>query len=66
MMNNQNISDELLNSFVDNELDPDERGELFNEINRNDALKARVCELRGMKEMVKHAYHRQPVREMSP
>ena len=66
MMNNQNISDELLNSFVDNELAPDETGEMFNAIGRDDALKQRLCELRGLKEMVQHAYRQPPVQGMSP
>ena len=54
MMNNH--SDELLNSFVDNELGIEERNELFGSIEQDEALKARVCELRGLKEMVRHAY----------
>ncbi len=59
MINNHTVSDELLNSFVDNELAADEKSELFDSIDRDEALKARVCELRGLKEMVQHAY-RQP------
>lgn len=60
MMNNQNISDELLNSFVDNELEPTEKNELFGIIDRNEDLKSRVCELRGLKEMVQNAYSQPP------
>ncbi|MCR4298045.1 MAG: hypothetical protein NUV75_04710 [Gallionella sp.] len=66
MMTNQYISDELLNSFVDNELEPDETSEIFNAIGRDDALKERVCELRGMKEVVQHAYQQLPAHRMSP
>lgn len=66
MMTNQNISDELLNSFIDNELESDETSEIFNAIGRDDALKERVCELRGMKEMVQHAYRQPPAHRMSP
>ncbi len=66
MMETQNISDELLNSFVDSELALDETGELFSVIGRDDALKKRVCELRGLKEMVQHAYRQPPVNRMSP
>ena len=57
MMNT--VSDELLNSFVDNELESDEKNELFDSIDRDEALKSRVCELRGLKEMVQHAYQQQ-------
>ncbi len=50
------VSDELLNSFVDDELGPEEKNELFSSIEQDDALKMRVCELRGLKEMVRHTY----------
>jgi intracellular sulfur oxidation DsrE/DsrF family protein len=66
MMKTQNISDELLNSFIDNQLALDETGEMFSVIGQDDALKERVCELRGLKEMVQHAYHRPPVNTTSP
>lgn len=66
-MNIQNISDELLNSFVDSELALNETSEIFSAIGQDDSLKERVCELRSLKEMVMHAYHRPPVnRRMSP
>lgn len=66
MMNNQNISDEFLNSFVDNELGSKEKNEIFDAINQDEALKQRVCELRGLKEMVQHAYRPLPTTEASP
>ncbi len=56
-MNTQAISVEHLNSFVDNQLDPDEKSELFDEFGRDESLKEQVCELRELKEMVQHAYH---------
>ena len=55
-MNNQNMSDEYLNSFVDNQLDPNEKLHAIEIIRQNDALKEQVCELRGMKELVQQAY----------
>jgi len=66
MINNQNVSDEYLNSFIDNELALDEQSEIFNAIGRDDALKERVCELRGLKEMVQHAYRKPPSCTVSP
>lgn len=66
MINNQSISDELLNSFVDNELELDEKSEMFTAIGRDESLKERVCELRGLKEMVHHAYHQPPAHKVSP
>lgn len=58
---NQRVSDELLNSFVDNELELDEKNELLNSIHHEDTLKERVCELRGLKEMIQHAYREPPL-----
>ena len=60
MMNHQNISDEYLNSFIDNQLDPAERMHAFDAINQSETLKERVCDLRSLKEMVKHAYSHTP------
>lgn len=65
-MNNQIYSDELLNSFVDNELTLDEAGDIFKAIGQDDVLKERVCELRGLKEIVQHAYSQPPARTISP
>jgi uncharacterized protein len=55
-MSNQEISDEFLNSFVDNQLDSAEKTQAFDAISRNESLKDRVCELRGLKELMQHAY----------
>ncbi len=66
MINNHNISDEYLNSFVDNELALDEQSEIFNAIGKDEILKQRVCELRGLKEMVQHAYRQPPTHNRSP
>lgn len=65
-MTNQIISDEFLNSFVDNQLESDEKIQVFDAINQNDSLKERVCELRGLKEMMQHAYSQPPVRKRTP
>lgn len=55
-MNNHNISDEYLNSFVDNQLDPSEKIHAFGVIGSDDQLKERVCELRSIKEIMQQAY----------
>jgi intracellular sulfur oxidation DsrE/DsrF family protein len=60
-MNDQDISDEFLNSFVDNQLDSAEKTQAFDSISRNDALKNRVCELRGLKVVIQHAYSLPPL-----
>lgn len=60
-----NISDEFLNAFVDNQLEPEEKGHAFDVIGRDEALRASVCELRELKEMVQHAYQHPPVPKQS-
>lgn len=65
-MNNQTISDEYLNSFVDNQLDSAEKIQVFDAVNQNDTLKERVCELRGLKEMMQHAYSQPPLHKHKP
>ena len=59
-MNKQNVSDEYLNSFIDNQLDTGERMLAFDLINSDDSLKERVCDLRTLKELVAHAYSQPP------
>lgn len=59
-MSNKNISDEYLNSYVDDQLDPSEKIQAFDIIRRNENLKERVCELRGIKEAVQYAYNLPP------
>ncbi len=59
-MNEHNMSDEYLNSFVDNQLDSSERIRAFEAIRQNDQLKEQVCELRCLKEIVQQAYNHPP------
>ena len=59
-MNKQNISDEYLNSFVDDQLDSIEKINTFDIINQNESLKDKICELSALKVMVKHAYMQAP------
>lgn len=54
------VSDEFLNAFVDNQLEAAEKNMAFDAIESDSDLKARVCDLRGLKEMVQHAYHQAP------
>ena len=58
-------SDELLNAFVDDQLDGAEKSQTFDAIEQDDVLKERVCELRGLKEKVRHAYEHPPSRARS-
>jgi len=62
----QDVSDEFLNAFVDNQLESTEKSMAFDAIDKDEALKERVCDLRGLKEMVQHAYHQPPLGQHSP
>lgn len=55
------ISDELLNAFVDNQLDADEKSRLLEAVNRDPELGRRACELKQMREMIHHAYENPPM-----
>lgn len=66
MKRTQDISDEFLNAFVDNQLESAEKNMVFDAIDQDESLKERVCDLRGLKEMVQHAYHQPPANAHSP
>ena len=51
------FSDEYLNAYLDNQLAPDERGQLLEALRQDSELSARVCKLQKVKEMVQLAYH---------
>ena len=59
-MNHKNISDEYLNSYIDDQLDSDEKIQAFEFIRQNENLKERACEFRSIKEAVQHAYKQPP------
>lgn len=61
MKRDQGVSDEFLNAFVDDQLDAAEKSQAFDAIGEDEVLKERVCELRGLKEMMRHAYERPPI-----
>jgi hypothetical protein len=52
----EGLTDEFLNAFVDGELAGADRERAFSLLDRDAALKERVCELRGVRELVRHAY----------
>lgn len=66
MKHTRDISDEFLNAFVDNQLESTEKNQVFEAIEQDEALKDRVCDLRGLKEMVQHAYHQSPANAQVP
>ncbi|NOY15347.1 MAG: hypothetical protein GXP23_00190 [Gammaproteobacteria bacterium] len=60
MTNTNDISNELLNAYLDNELDSDERGEIMAALEADTALAKRLCELRSTKELTRFAYNVPP------
>jgi len=50
------VSNELLNAYLDNELDSDERGEIIAALETDATLAKRLCELRSTKELIQFAY----------
>ncbi|BAU49052.1 hypothetical protein SVA_2504 [Sulfurifustis variabilis] len=55
-MNEQKLSEEFLNAFVDDQLGPEEKSRAFLELSRDEALNRQVCELRKLRDMVRMAY----------
>ncbi len=60
-MHKQNISDEHLNSFVDDQLDATERNQIYDAISQDEQLQEKICGLRGLQELIQHAYSHPPV-----
>lgn len=56
MTQDHQVSDELLNAFVDGELDSAEKSRLLGLIAADSGLKQRICDLWQLKEMVGNAY----------
>jgi intracellular sulfur oxidation DsrE/DsrF family protein len=56
MTNTNDISNELLNAYMDNELDSYERAEILAALESDEAMARRLCELRNTKELTQFAY----------
>lgn len=55
------VSDELINSFIDEELSPVEQSQLLEAINADKELSAKVCDTQRVKALVSHAYQHAPL-----
>jgi intracellular sulfur oxidation DsrE/DsrF family protein len=53
---NPEVSDEILNAYIDNELDPTEHAALLDRAALDSSLRSRACELWQLKQMVRGAY----------
>ncbi|MEW6687526.1 MAG: hypothetical protein AB1452_00415 [Pseudomonadota bacterium] len=62
MSEESRISEELRNSFVDGQLDAAEWARIAQQMQRDPELRDQVCELRMLKDVVRHAYADPPAR----
>ena len=60
MNKDERTSEEQLNAFVDDELEPEEKARVYSEANHQPELDKRLCKQRKVKELVKLAYHDVP------
>ena len=59
-MSRRSISDERLHAFVDDQLEADEKSEVFEALQEDKLLNQHACQLRKLNELVKHAYEKPP------
>lgn len=59
-MNINEISEDKLNLFIDEELDTDEMNEIHEALLDHKSLRERVCQLRAVRELVEYAYSEVP------
>ena len=59
-MNEHRLSNEVLNAFVDGELDAGERLHVLRLSEDQENVRARICETRNLKDLVKNAYEHLP------
>ena len=62
-MNNeeQKFSDEFINAFVDDQLTPEEKSQVYARLSGNEALSRQICELRKTRDLVQLAYKELPM-----
>jgi len=60
MKHDRSVSQEMLNAFVDNQLELAEKGRMLQMAGEDAELGQQLCELQRMKEMVRHAYSNPP------
>lgn len=57
----QNFSDEFINAFVDDQLTPEEKAQVYARLSGNEPLNRQICELRKVRDMVQLAYREPPM-----
>ncbi len=61
MNEQQKFSDELINAFVDDQLTPEEKAQVYARLSGNEALGRQICELRKVRDLVQLAYKEPPM-----
>src|SRR3990167_3355423 len=61
MNEQQKFSDEFLNAFVDDQLTPEEKAQVYARLSGNEALNRQICELRKVRDLVQLAYKEPPM-----
>lgn len=61
MNEQQKFSDEFINAFVDDQLTPEEKAQVYARLSGNEALNRQICELRKVRDMVQLAYKEPPM-----
>ena len=61
MNEQQKFSDEFINAFVDDQLTPEEKAQVYARLSGDEALNRQICELRKVRDMVQLAYKEPPM-----
>lgn len=56
MKRNNDFSDEILNAFIDGELDHTERAQILDSMRKDEDLTQRICDIQKVRGLVQHAY----------
>jgi len=57
----QKFSDEFINAFVDDQLTPEEKAQVYARLSGNEPLSRQICELRKTRDLVQLAYKEPPM-----
>lgn len=60
MIQENKLSEEFINAFVDGELTPDEKAQVYAQLPNNNVLNREICELRKIRDLVQLAYKELP------
>ena len=61
MNEQQKFSDEFINAFVDDQLTPEEKAQVYARLSGNEPLSRQICELRKTRDLVQLAYKEPPM-----